>query len=159
MKKLLLLLMLFVVAGALASLPLYASEVPDKAELKKMSEESMAAFGQALKDKDFSGFYIDIAAIWQKQTSPEKLQEAFKDMLGGNFDILGIVKELKPVFDPAPQIDSDGVLIIKGYYPTKPNRLTFQLKYLEEEAEWKLVGINVKTEETPGAESKEKEGE
>jgi hypothetical protein len=73
--------------------------------------------------------------------------ESFKSMAGPNFDVLGIVKELKPTFDPAAEVNSDGVLIVRGYYPTKPNHVVFQLKYIEEEDEWKLVGINVKTEE------------
>lgn len=121
-----------------------AADVPEKAEIRKMTEETMTAFGEALKKKDFSDFYENIADIWKKQTSAEKLLATFEPMTGPNFDILGIVKELKPTFDPEPDVNSDGVLIIKGYYPTKPNHVNFDLKYLQEDDEWKLVGINVK---------------
>ncbi len=69
-----------------------------------------------------------------------------ESMSGPNFDILGIVKELEPSFSPVA-INSDGMLEIKGFYPTKRARLTFDLKYMQEEGEWKLVGTNVKTEE------------
>jgi hypothetical protein len=37
--------------------------------------------------------------------------------------------------------------VLKGYYPTAPNKVKFQLKYLEEDGEWKLVGIKVDLEE------------
>ena len=130
-----------------AALPLQAADVPGKAEINELAQDSLTAFGQALKDKDFSAFYDDVAEIWKKQTTAEKLMDAFKDMLGPNFDILGIVNELEPTFTPAAEINSDEVLVVKGFYPTKPKRLTFQLKYLEEEGDWKLVGINVKTED------------
>ncbi len=131
----------------LAARPLHAAEVPEKSELKKMTEETLTSFGEALKEKDFSTFCEDTASIWKKQTTPEKLMESFKSMAGPNFDILGIVKELKPTFDPPAEVNSDGVLVVRGYYPTKPNHVVFQLKYIEEEEEWKLVGINMKTEE------------
>jgi hypothetical protein len=39
------------------------------------------------------------------------------------------------------------VLVSKGYYPTKPNRVVFQLKYVDEEGDWKLGGIDIKLKE------------
>lgn len=123
-----------------------SAEVPEKDEIKTMTSETMTSFGEALKKKDFEEFYDDIAEVWKKQTTAEKLLETFKDMTGPNMDILGIVEELKPTFEPAPEVNSDGVLIIKGFYPTKPNHVVFQLKYIEEEGDWALVGINVKME-------------
>ena len=117
----------------LVARPLHAADVPDKSELKKMTEETLTSFGEGLKEKDFSTFYEDIASLWKKQTTPEKLMESFKSMAGPNFDVLGIVKELKPTFDPSAEVNSDGVLIVRGYYPTKPNHVVFQLKYIEEE--------------------------
>jgi len=140
-------------AFLLAVKPLCAApDVPEKSEIKNMTEETLTSFGEALKEKDFSSFYTDIANVWKKQTTPEKLLEAFKSMTGPNFDILGIVQELKPTFDPPAEVNSDEVLIVRGYYPTKPNHVVFQLKYIEEEEEWKLVGINVKTEEAASKE-------
>lgn len=130
-----------------AALPLRAADVPEKSEIKKMELESMTAFGEALKEKDFTTFHEGIAEIWQKQITAEQLMDSFKSVATADFDILGIVKELKPTFEPDPAINSDGVLVVKGYYPTKPNHLNFQLKYYQEEDAWKLVGINVKTDD------------
>jgi hypothetical protein len=53
---------------------------------------------------------------------------------------------MEPVFNHPAAIDADGVLLVQGYYPTKPNRVVFQLKYLNE-GDWKLVGIDVKLKE------------
>jgi len=148
-------LLLFVAFAVAVVLPARAADVPEKSEIKKMTEETMTSFGEALKQKDFTDFYGDIAKLWKKQTTPEKLLATFQSMTGPNFDILGIVNELKPTFDPAAKVTSDGVLLIKGYYPTKPNHVFFQNEYIEEDEEWKLVGINVKL--APPADEKEKE--
>jgi hypothetical protein len=126
---------------------LQASEVPEEADIKSMTESSLLSFGRAVKKKDFSTFYDGVATVWQKQTTPEKLEEAFKDFYGKNVDLPAAIKEMDPVFNHKPEINSDDVLIVKGYYPTTPNRIVFELKYLEEEGDWKLVGINVNLKE------------
>ncbi len=141
MKRLILITLTLATAVALR-----AAEVPEEADIRTMTEDSLRSFGQGLKDKDFSEFYDDIAAAWQKQTTAEKLMEAFSKFLDKDIDLPAIVDQLEPVFKPAPAItaiDSNDVLVIKGYYPTKPSQLNFQLKYLEEEGDWKLVGINI----------------
>ena len=139
-------LLLLVAFAAAVACPAWAADAPEKSEIKKMTDETMTSFGEALKKKDFTDFYENVADVWKKQITAEKLLATFESMTGPDFDILGIVKELKPTFDPEAEVSSDGVLIIKGYYPTKPNHVAFQLKYIEEEEDWKLVGINVKTE-------------
>ncbi len=142
MKKL-----LFTALSLSAVLAVHASEVPEEADIKSMTEASLISFGRAVKKQDFSSFYEDIATVWQKQTTAEKLQESFKDFLDKKIDIPSVVKEMDPVFNHPAEIGSNDVLVIKGYYPTKPNRVVFQLKYLEEEGEWKLVGIDVNLKE------------
>jgi hypothetical protein len=124
-----------------------SGEVPEETELKSMTETSLLSFGRAVKKKDFSRFYEDVASVWQKQTSPEKLEEAFSDFLDKGIDLPSVVKEMEPVFNHPAAIGADGVLLIQGYYPTTPNRVIFKLKYLNEEGEWKLVGINVNLKE------------
>jgi hypothetical protein len=122
--------------------------IPGEEELKSMTDSSILSFGEAIKDKDFSGFYTEIAAIWQTQTSAEKLNETFKDFVDKDIDLPSALKGMEPVFDRPASIGSNGVLVVQGYYPTKPNRVVFQLKYLKEEDEWKLVGINVNLKES-----------
>ncbi len=139
MKRLILITLVLATAVALR-----AAEVPDEADIRTMTEDSLRSFGQGLKDKDLSEFYDDIAVAWQKQITAEKLTEIFSKFFDKDIDLPAIVDQLEPVFKPAPAIDSSNdVLVIKGYYPTKPSRLNFQLKYLEEEGDWKLVGINI----------------
>lgn len=139
MKKLL--FAAFTVALTLAA---YAVDVPDEDTLKPMVQSSLLSFNKSVQAKDFTGFYHDIAELWQKQTTPEKLQALFKDFMDKEIDLVSI-KKLEPVFSSPASIDSDGVLVVKGYYPTTPARTLFQLKYLQEDGDWKLVGINVNT--------------
>ncbi len=121
-----------------------APKVPAETELKSITLETLLSFNKAVQAKDFEAFHGEIAKLWQEQTTPEKLQELFKDFIDKELDISSI-KKVEPVFNKPAEIDSDGVLIINGYYPTTPKRVVFRLKYLQEEGDWKLVGIKLDT--------------
>ena len=107
-----------------------AADIPDKSELKSMTQASILSFGEAVKKQDFSSFYEDIAPIWQKQTTATKLRDAFTDFYNKEIDLGAAIEGKDPVFNHPASIDSDGVLVVQGYYPTTPNRIVFQLKYL-----------------------------
>jgi hypothetical protein len=127
--------------------PEKSGEVPEETELKSMTEASLLSFGRAVKKKDFSKFYEDVASVWQKQTSPEKLAEVFSEFFDKGIDLPSVVKDMEPIFNHPAAIGANDVLLIQGYYPTKPNRVIFKLKYLSEEGEWKLFGIDVNLKE------------
>ena len=119
-----------------------AGPVPSEAEAKRLALDSLMAFNKALTTKNFDSFYAQIAKLWQAQTTSAKLKEIFQPFLAQNADISGIA-ELEPVFDSKPAINEDSFLALKGSYPTQPSKLFFDLVYVYEDQEWKLVGINV----------------
>jgi len=120
-----------------------AQKVPPEKELKTMVRDSLLAFNEAVQDKNFAGFHKhELATVFRDQMPVEKFTSVFKEFLDKGYDISNIAKS-EPVFDEAAKIDSNGVLAVKGSYPTKPNKVVFTLKYLQEKSAWKLVGINV----------------
>ncbi|HVF70684.1 MAG TPA: hypothetical protein VM940_03655 [Chthoniobacterales bacterium] len=133
-------LSLIVAAVAFAATP----KVPSETELKSMTLETLLTFNKGVQAKDFTGFYKDIAKLWQEQTTPEKLQGLFQDFIDKELDISPI-KKLEPVFNKPAEINSDDVLVVNGYYPTTPKRVVFKLQYLQEQGDWKLVGIKLDT--------------
>ena len=44
-------------------------------------------------------------------------------------------------------IDSDGVLNLKGKFKDDERRIRFDLKFVNEEGDWKMLGINVNYKE------------
>ena len=134
------------------------AKLPADKELKALVRESLLAFNKAVQGKSFEDFYPEIATVWQDQITPEKLQEIFQSFIDQEIDI-GPVAKLQPSFEEKPAINSDGILVVKGTYQTKPSRLSFQLKYIYEDPEWKLVGINVDVKKSPVAAPKADENE
>jgi len=140
MRKILLLSLLLIPLVLRAE----TEKIPPEKELKTLVRNSLLAFNKGVQEKNFTGFYKEeLASVFREQMSPEKFTTAFESFFEKKgYDLSGVAKS-EPVFDEPPAIDSNGVLILNGHYPTRPNKITFTLKYLGEKTVWKLVGINV----------------
>ena len=121
--------------------------VPTNKELKKLALDSLLLFNVAVQTKSFENFYDKTAKLWQKETTPEKLLEIFQSFIDKEINLAPIAR-LDPTFNGAPAINEDGFLVIKGFYPTQPSKVSFELKYVYEDESWKLVGINVQVKPT-----------
>ncbi len=124
-------------------------QIPADDELRALTTRTMLEFNDALLTQDFTQFYDSIAVLWQLQTKPEELQELFQVLIDEGVDFSAI-KGVDPIFTQPPAFNSDGLLVLTGYYPTQPMQCVFELKYAYEHPEWKLVGIHVKAQEPPG---------
>ena len=138
MRKLLILSLLFLpltLQGEISKLP------PEK-ELKALALYTLLGFNKAVQEKSFAQFHKErLSPLCQKQFPLEKFTAAFQVFIEKGYDISSIAKS-EPVFDAPPAIDSDGVLVLKGHYATRPNKVTFRLSYLREGSAWKVLGIN-----------------
>jgi hypothetical protein len=117
--------------------------LPQDKELKALVFDSLFAFNKAVQEKSFAQFHEErFSPQFRKQFPLDKFTALFQAFIDKGYDISNIAKS-EPVFDIPPAIDSDGLLVLKGHYPTKPNRVTFKLTYVYESSAWKLLGINV----------------
>ncbi len=131
-----------------------AVKVPGDKELKALVRASLLEFNKALQEENFDDFYSEISTVWQEQTTAEKLQEAFQTIIDQKINVGAIVQKLPLSFAGQPAVNSDGVLVVKGSYPTKPSKFSFLLKYIHQETDWKLIGFNIDIDKDPDAASK-----
>lgn len=117
-------------------------KVPTNKEIKKLTLDSLLLFNAAIQTKSFDNFSTKISKLWQKEITPDELLRIFHSFVDQNVNIAPIVKE-QPDFEGTPTVNDDGILVLKGSYPTQPNHVFFELKYVFENESWKLVGINV----------------
>jgi len=128
------------------NVPAEPKPLPSDDELKKLATTSLLDFNKSVQKKDFTNFYATLSELWKRQTTPDKLGEAFKDFVAKQINISSIT-DLTAVFEKKPAIGTDGTLELDGYYPTKPLKVRFALKYTYEHPNWKLMAIRVKTED------------
>ena len=126
--------------------------VPKEKEARRLVLDSLGAFNRAVQEKNFTAFHKQVAALWQKQTTPENLQGAFQSFVDRAVDFSPLLK-LEPQFDNPPAVNDDGILELKGSFATRPDKVRFHVGYLYEPRAWKLVKINVQID--PGDETEE----
>jgi hypothetical protein len=121
-----------------------AREIPSEEAIATLINETIEFLGEGINKNDFTDFYGHISKLWQSQTDEASLKKAFNDFTSKKID-LTIVRGKKPVVSEPPYIDQDGILRLKGYYPTQPYIVQFELGYLYEHPGWKLLAISVST--------------
>lgn len=123
------------------------SAVPSPAECDKLAQATLTAFDEALGARDFTNFYNDSSSEWRKQTTPEEMKAAFKSFLDKNIRLNKTLQAVEPIYDK-PRFEEtnfspEGMLVLRGYYPTKPYKVYFEISYLKDGAEWRPAKFNI----------------
>jgi uncharacterized protein YxeA/2C-methyl-D-erythritol 2,4-cyclodiphosphate synthase len=120
--------------------------VPADADLIGLTNNSVLMLGQAINAGNFASFYSSTAKLWQNQTTADAIKQIFQSFIDQKVD-LTVIQGKNPEFSEKASIDGNGRLILKGFYLVQPAKVNFTLKYIQEDKQWKLVGINVSQEE------------
>jgi hypothetical protein len=121
------------------------NKVPSERALEALVKVSLLSFNDANVTGNYEVFHAKLSKPFRDQFPPEKLERTFKDFNKKHIDF-DIIAALKPSYDPPPGVDDDGKLLVKGYFPTEPNRVYFDLGFIPSDGEWKLFRINVKVD-------------
>jgi len=118
--------------------------VPPQAEAEALVSRSLLDFNAALQRKDFSAFHATLSAPMREKYTAEQIQGAFHKFVVQGID-LSAIKDSRPRFEPAPHLNK-GTLALKGRFPTRPSEVHFDLGYVKEGGQWRLIDINVRLE-------------
>jgi hypothetical protein len=128
-----------------ASSAMAQNKVPGERALEALVKATLLTWNDANVTGNYTVFHAKLSKPFRDQFPPDRLKQIFKKFADKDIDI-DVVAALKPVYEPAPAIDGDGKLVVNGYFPTEPMRVIFALEFIPSDGEWKLIGINVKTD-------------
>ncbi len=133
------------VMALLLTAPLAQSQnkVPSERALEALVKATLLTFNDANVTGNYEVFHAKLSKPFREQFSVERLARRFQDFNKKHIDF-DIVAALKPAYDPAPKVDDDGKLLVKGLFPTEPKQVHFSIEFIPSDGEWKLIGINVK---------------
>lgn len=117
-------------------------DIPQPDEQVALVRHSFRDFAAALKQKSLSSFHSTLSKPFAEQYSVEKLDSIYAGFFALQAD-WNVLDTMKPTLTPDAAIDSNGVLVVEGFFPTTPGKLSFRQKYVREGGEWKLLGFNV----------------
>jgi hypothetical protein len=135
-----LLVMLVAASSAMAQ-----NKVHGERALEALVKATLLTWNDANVTGNYTVFHAKLSKPFRDQFPPDRLKQIFKKFADEDIDI-DVVAALKPVYQPVPAIDGDGKLVVNGYFPTEPMRVIFALEVIPSDGEWKLIGINVKTD-------------
>ena len=124
------------------------NKVPSERAVEVLVKTSLLSFNDANITGNYAVLHDKLSKPFRQEYPPEKLKEAFKEFNEKNIDI-ELIAALKPTYEPLPSIDSEGKLVVKGYFPTEPIRVNFNLAFIPSDGEWKLIRLNVKLGAAP----------
>lgn len=137
---------------AVAALMLMASvaqaqnKVPSERGLEALVKATLLTFNDANVTGNYEVFHAKLSKPFREQFSVERLARRFQEFNKKHIDI-DVIAALKPSYEPAPKVDDDGRLLVKGHFPTEPLRVNFDLAFIPSDGEWKLISINVKIDD------------
>ena len=137
--------MAMLLAGLAGSQPASAQRPPGPVELEALIKSTLLTFNDANVTGNYTVFHARLAKPFREQFSPDRLKEAFRSFSQQNID-LAIIAALKPKLTEDPRIDERGALLLRGHFETSPNRVTFDLDYIQSDGEWQLINIHVKVQ-------------
>lgn len=121
------------------------NKVPPDRVLEALVKSSLLSLNDANLTGNYAVLHAKLSKPFREQFPPERLKATFREFQtnGADFDIIAA---MPPAYDPAPAVDEDGKLVVKGTFPTEPQRLRFELEYIPSDGEWKLIRIYVKVD-------------
>jgi hypothetical protein len=121
------------------------NKVPTERGLEVLVKISLLTFNDANITGNYEVLHGKLSGPFREQFPAARLKGAFKDFRDKDLDI-GVIAALKPSYAPAPSVDDDGRLLVKGSFPTEPKKVEFDLAFIPSDGEWKLIRLNVKVD-------------
>jgi hypothetical protein len=143
-----LLLIPAVVAWLFAGGSASAQTVPSATLQEILIKTSLLTLSDAVLTGNYTVLHGKLSKPFRDQFSPERLKQVFKAFEDQKADF-GIIAALPPIGTSETKI-TDGKLLLRGYFDTKPSRLTYELDFVLSEGEWKLININVRAKPPGG---------
>jgi hypothetical protein len=119
------------------------NKVPSERALETLVKTSLLSFNDANMTGTYTVFHAKLSKPFREQFPPERLKETFKEFSDKRIDI-DVVAAYGPSYAAPPAIDGEGKLVVKGFFPTEPARVNFELDFIPSDGEWKLIRIHVK---------------
>ncbi len=121
--------------------------VPHKLVLVQLVRSTMIALNHANSTGNYTVLRDLGAPSFRNANSSARLAAIFSKIRGKNLELSPLLV-VDPVFAPPPGFDKNGLLRLRGYFPTRPERVNFNLSYQVVAKRWRLFGVSVGTTPT-----------
>jgi len=122
--------------------------VPKAEALLMMIRTTLIALNHANRTGNYTVLRDLAAPSFQATNNPARLGQIFAKLRGKNLDLSPIVL-VSPKLLAKPAITAQGMLHIRGLFPTRPLQINFELLFQPVAGHWRLFGLSVKEGQAP----------
>ena len=117
--------------------------MPDAEKIVLLVRTTMITLNDAIQTGNFTVLRDKAAPGFRDANSAARLGQIFADLAARKVD-LSVTSVLSPQLTEAPTLDqAKGMLNIKGYFPTTPVQINFEMLFQSVAGRWRLFGISV----------------
>src|SRR5476649_55248 len=118
------------------------NKVPSERTLETLVKSNLVSFNDAVVTGNFAVLHARLAKPLRDKYSPEQLAKIFKEFAEKKAEFY-VITTYKPTYDPPPVVNGEGILLVKGIFPTEPSKVGFDLKFILSDGGWRMIGIDV----------------
>jgi hypothetical protein len=118
--------------------------LPPPYMMRVMIRDAVVALGQANRTGNYGVLSKMSAPGFREANSVERLGELFAALRGRGLDLAPVTVIDPALYRPAA-IMENGMMRLTGYFPSRPERVNFDLAFQHVEGRWKLFGLGVNT--------------
>ena len=124
------------------------AQAQDKVPIPMLQEilikTSLLTFNDANLTGNYTVMHAKLAKPFRDKITVDALKQGFKGFADQKIDI-GLVAAMSPVHSREAVINTArGSLELRGYFDTKPSRVTYELDFLPVDGQWRLAQIDVR---------------
>lgn len=125
-------------------------ETPSEADMTALVQDTLQEFTDAVDAADFTNFRESVSRPFKQQFSADQFKTSFQGFIDKKTAVVPILRStgsMTPSYSPAFSAGREKgykVLTANGRYSTSPLPTNFDLKYVLEGKEWKLIEIKLR---------------
>ena len=121
--------------------------MPDAEKIVLLLRSTLNTLNDALQTGNFTVLRDKSAPGFRQVNTAARLSQSFSDLAAKGID-LSVVNILAPQLTDPPALDQGkSMLRLKGYFPSQPVQINFEMLYQAADGRWQLFGLSVQ----PGA--------
>jgi hypothetical protein len=122
--------------------------MPDANKILLLLRTSLLTLNDAVRTGNYTVLLDTAAPGFREANPPARLAQVFAPLAQQGPD-LSVVAVTGPQLVEAPVLDQSGRLRLKGFFPSNPVQIHFEVVYVPVDGRWRLLGLAVSSAQRP----------
>lgn len=131
------------VAGQGGALAAQTVVMPDAEKIVLLLRSTLITLNDALQTGNYTVLRDRGAPGFRAANSAARLSQIFADLASQRIDLSPITLIAPQLSEPPGLDQQNGMLRLKGYFPSQPVQINFEVLYQAVDGQWQLFGISV----------------